>query len=86
MLWALPVMTALTSKLARKQLLMGLMVLFTVGNLVAWLAANYETLIIARQITGLAHDVFFSVDSTIATNLVSKEKAASAIAIMFGCW
>jgi DHA1 family inner membrane transport protein len=79
-----PVLTALTGKLARKQLLMGLMALFTVGNLVAWLAPNYETLVIARLLTGLAHGVFFSVGSTIATSLVSKEKAASAIAIMFG--
>lgn len=79
-----PVLTALTGKLARKQLLMGLMVLFTIGNLIAWLAPNYETLVIARLLTGLAHGVFFSVGSTIATNLVSKEKAASAIAIMFG--
>ena len=30
-----PVLTALTGKLPRKQLLMGLMALFTVGNLVA---------------------------------------------------
>jgi Arabinose efflux permease len=79
-----PVLTALTGKLPRKQLLMGLMALFTVGNLVAWLAPNYETLVMARLLTGLAHGVFFSVGSTIATSLVSKEKAASAIAIMFG--
>jgi len=35
-------------------------------------------------LTGLAHGVFFSIGSTIATSLVAKEKAASAIAIMFG--
>ena len=40
-------------------------------------------LIIARVITGLAHGVFFSIGSTIATGLVPKEKEASAIAIMF---
>jgi MFS transporter, DHA1 family, inner membrane transport protein len=79
-----PVLTALTGKVPRKPLLIGLMVLFTLGNLVAWLAPNYETLVIARLLTGLAHGVFFSVGSTIATSLVSKEKAASAIAIMFG--
>ncbi len=33
---------------------------------------------------GPAHGVFFSIGSTIATSLVPKEKAASAIAIMFG--
>lgn len=49
----------------------------------AWQAPGYNTLIVARILTGLAHGVFFSIGSTIATGLVSKEKAASAIAIMF---
>lgn len=79
-----PVLTALTGRLPRKQLLVALMVLFTAGNLLAWQAPGYTTLIIARLLTGLAHGVFFSVGSTIATSLVPKEKAASAIAIMFG--
>ena len=78
-----PVLTALTGKLPRKWLLVGLMALFTVGNLLAWQAPGYESLIVARILTGLAHGVFFSVGSTIATGLVAKEKAASAIAIMF---
>ncbi|MBS80334.1 Predicted arabinose efflux permease, MFS family [Variovorax sp. PDC80] len=78
-----PVLTALTGKLPRKALLLGLMALFTVGNLLAWKAPSYETLVAARILTGLAHGVFFSIGSTIATGLVPKEKAASAIAIMF---
>lgn len=78
-----PLLTALTGKLPRKFLLLGLMLLFTAGNLVAWQAPNYESLIIARILTGLAHGVFFSIAATIATNLVAKDKAASAIAIMF---
>lgn len=78
-----PVLTALTSRVPRKWLLVGLMALFTAGNLLAWLAPGYESLIVARILTGLAHGVFFSVGSTIATGLVAKEKAASAIAIMF---
>lgn len=79
-----PVLTALTGSLPRKQLLVALMVLFTAGNLLAWQAPGYMTLIVARLLTGLAHGVFFSIGSTIATSLVPKEKAASAIAIMFG--
>ena len=78
-----PVLTALTGRVARKHLLLGLMVLFTLGNLVAWMAQNYEALMAARVLTGLAHGVFFSIGSTIATGLVPKEKAASAIALMF---
>ncbi|MGP1085624.1 MFS transporter [Serratia sp. CY58181] len=79
-----PVLTALTSRIPRKLLLVGLMVLFTLGNLLAWQSPSYESLVIARLLTGLAHGVFFSIGSTIATSLVAKEKAASAIAIMFG--
>ncbi|QKN83193.1 MFS transporter [Scandinavium goeteborgense] len=79
-----PVLTALTGRMPRKQLLLALMVLFTAGNLLAWQAPGYGTLVLARLLTGLAHGVFFSIGSTIATSLVPKEKAASAIAIMFG--
>ena len=59
------------------------MILFVIGNLLAWQAPGYNTLILARILTGLAHGVFFSIGSTIATGLVEKDKAASAIAIMF---
>ncbi|MDN6072601.1 MAG: MFS transporter [Enterobacterales bacterium] len=78
-----PVLTALTGRMPRKTLLIGLMVLFTLGNLLAWKAPGYMSLMTARVLTGLAHGVFFSIGSTLATSLVPKEKAASAIAIMF---
>ena len=78
-----PVLTALTGKVPRKALLLGLMALFTAGNLLAWHAPDHSSLIMARILTGLAHGVFFSIGSTIATSLVPKDKAASAIAIMF---
>ena len=78
-----PVLTALTGKWNRKKVLLSVMGLFVLGNLVAWQAPSFQALIVARILTGLAHGVFFSIGSTIATGLVSKEKAASAIAIMF---
>lgn len=78
-----PVLTALTGRVPRKTLLVALMVLFTLGNVIAWMAPGYASLIVARVLTGLAHGVFFSIGSIIATSVVPKEKAASAIAIMF---
>ena len=78
-----PVLTALTGRVPRKALLLGLMALFTLGNLAAWQAPGYGTLVLARVLTGLAHGVFFSIGSIIATSVVPKDKAASAIAIMF---
>lgn len=78
-----PILSAMTGRVPRKPLLVGLMALFTLGNVVAWMAPSYGTLIIARLLTGLAHGVFFSVGSIVATNLVPREKAARAIATMF---
>lgn len=78
-----PLLTALSARVPRKTLLLALMALFTLGNLLAWLAPGYAALVIARVLTGLAHGVFFSIGSTIATGLVARDKAASAIAIMF---
>jgi predicted MFS family arabinose efflux permease len=67
-----PVLTALTGRVPRKTLLLGLMLLFTAGNLTAWMAPGYAALMAARVLTGLAHGVFFSIGSTIATSLVPK--------------
>ena len=78
-----PLLTALTGRWPRKKLLLALMALFTTGNVLAYLAPGYESLVAARVLTGLAHGVFFSIGSTIATSLVSKDKEASAIALMF---
>ncbi|CAN7781173.1 MFS transporter [Caballeronia sp. LjRoot34] len=78
-----PVLTALTGRVPRKVLLVALMALFTAANLLAWRAPGYDTLIVARVLSGLAHGAFFSVGSVIATSLVPKEKSASAIATMF---
>ncbi|RVU30993.1 MFS transporter [Neptunomonas marina] len=78
-----PVLTALTGRWRRKNVLMTVMALFVVGNVLAWMAPGYSSLITARILTGLAHGVFFSIGSTIATSLVAKDKEASAIAIMF---
>lgn len=78
-----PVLTALTGRWKRKNVLLAIMSLFVLGNLMAWIAPGYESLITARVLTGLAHGVFFSIGSTIATSLVARDKEASAIAIMF---
>ncbi len=78
-----PVLTALTGGMPRKTLLLSLLLLFIAGNGFAALAPGYGSLISARFITGLAHGVFFAIASTIATNLVSRDKESSAIALVF---
>ncbi|MFF2018332.1 MFS transporter [Paenibacillus sp. NPDC058177] len=78
-----PIITALTNRMSRKSLLMSLMIVFIIGNIVAANAPNFELLLIARFITAFSHGVFFSIGATIAVQLVSPEKKASAIALMF---
>jgi len=78
-----PVITALTGRVPRKPLMLGLMGLFIAGNAAAALSAGYEMLLIARVFSAFAHGVFFSVGSTIAADLVPENRRASAIAMMF---
>lgn len=78
-----PVLTALAGRMPRKTLLVSLLVLFIAGNAFAAVAPGYNSLIVARFLTGLAHGVFFAIASTIATNLVSRDRESSAIALVF---
>uniref|UniRef100_UPI0028A70915 MFS transporter n=1 Tax=Shinella sp. TaxID=1870904 RepID=UPI0028A70915 len=78
-----PVLTALTGKLGRKPLLLGLMALFIAGNAIAALSPSYEMLLVGRVLSAFAHGVFFSVGATIAADLVAPDRRASAIAMMF---
>jgi multidrug resistance protein len=78
-----PILTALTGKIERKPLLLGLMALFVVGNVAAAVSPSYETLLVARVLSAFAHGVFFSVGATIAADLVPENRRGSAIAMMF---
>ncbi len=78
-----PILTALTARWPRKHVLVGLMVIFVIGNAACALAPTYGWLMAARVLTALTHGTFFGVGAVVATSLVSDDKRASAIAIMF---
>ncbi|WP_238123650.1 MULTISPECIES: MFS transporter [unclassified Xanthobacter] len=78
-----PLLTALTARWPRKTVLLGLMAVFTLGNLACALAPSYGWLMAARVLTAFAHATFFGVGSVVATDLVPANKKASAIALMF---
>jgi len=78
-----PLLTALTSRFSRKNVLLLVMVLFIIGNLLAALAPLFSLLLIGRVISALAHGVFMSIASVIAADVVAPNKRASAIAFMF---
>ncbi|MEO5865532.1 MAG: MFS transporter [Sphingomonas sp.] len=78
-----PMLTVLTARWPRKTVLLALMAIFVIGNAACALAPGYRTLMAARVLTALAHGTFFGVGSVVATGLVSKDRKASAIAMMF---
>ncbi|MGE7690928.1 MFS transporter [Lysinibacillus sp. NPDC097214] len=78
-----PLLTALTSRISRKNVLLLVMVLFIIGNLLAALAPSFSLLLAGRVISALAHGVFMSIASVIAADVVAPNKRASAIAFMF---
>jgi DHA1 family inner membrane transport protein len=78
-----PVMAVLTARLERRQALRLLMVIFVLGNALCALAASYGLLMLARVVTALCHGAFFGIGSVVATSVVTADRRASAIAIMF---
>ena len=82
-----PLMTLLLSHRARRNALIFLMGIFTVGNLLSSIAPDYTTLLLSRIITSLNHGAFFGLGSVVAASVVPKHKQASAVATMFmACW
>jgi len=78
-----PLLTISTGRWPRKQVLLVLMLIFTIGNLACALAPTYGILMAARIVTAFAHGTFFGVGSVVAQGLVPPDRKASAIAIMF---
>lgn len=75
--------TAATVRLPRKPVLVGLLVLFIIGNSLTALAGTYEVAMIGRVIAALCHGAFFGIGSVVASDMVPANKKAGAIAIMF---
>ncbi|MFV1943135.1 MFS transporter [Pseudomonas luteola] len=78
-----PLMTLATAKVPRRQLLIGLMAIFTLGNLLSALAIDYQTLLMARVVTSLNHGAFFGIGAVVAASVVPPDKRAGAVAAMF---
>jgi DHA1 family inner membrane transport protein len=78
-----PLMTLATARVPRRYLLIGLMAIFTLGNLLSALATNYNTLLLARVVTSLNHGAFFGIGSIVAASVVAPDKRAGAVAAMF---
>jgi DHA1 family inner membrane transport protein len=77
------VLTLALTRVPRKTALLGLMLLFILGNLVSAIAPDYATMMIGRVIAALCHGAFFGIGSVLAAQLVAPHRQARAIAFMF---
>ncbi len=71
-----PLLTLPTGRLDRRTLLVGLMLLFTLGNALSAVAPGYATLLAARVLTSLCHGAYFGVGSVVAARFAGDGKAA----------
>ncbi|WP_030665128.1 MFS transporter [Streptomyces cellulosae] len=76
-------LTAATARLPRKQVLVGLVVLFVIGNLMSAVAPSYPVMLSGRIVAALCHGSFFGIGSLVARSLVAPEKKSRAVAVMF---
>jgi DHA1 family inner membrane transport protein len=80
-----PVIAALSARLPRRALLVGLMVAFLLGNGFTALAPGYATMLLARFVAGLPHGAYFGVASLVAASLVPPRLRGRAVSsVMLG--
>ncbi|MDK4738681.1 MFS transporter [Rhizobium sp. CB3060] len=78
-----PIMAIATAHLRRRSTLIMLMGFFILGNLLCAIAPGYWVLMIARIVTALCHGAFFGIGSVVAASLVTEDRKARALALMF---
>ena len=77
-------LTAATTRLPRKRVLLGLLVLFVIGNAISALAPTYSVMMAGRIVAALCHGAFFGIGAVVAADLVAPARKAGAVAIKIG--
>lgn len=78
-----PLMTGLGTRIARKRMLLAMLILLVVGNVVSAVAPTFAIMVAGRIVASLAHGAFFGIGAVVAGTLVAPARRAGAIAIMF---
>ncbi|ROO27322.1 MFS transporter [Salinisphaera japonica] len=80
-----PVITVMAARVSRKPLLIGLMVVFALGNGLSALAPSYGWLMLFRFISGLPHGAYFGLASLVAASIVKPHRRTQAVGyVMLG--
>ncbi|MFJ6844917.1 MFS transporter [Streptomyces griseoluteus] len=78
-----PLLAAVTARMSRRTVLIGLMAVFVAGNALSAFAPGYDSLLAARFLSGLPHGAFFGVGAVVATGMVAPERKARSVSLMF---
>ncbi|WP_309110617.1 MFS transporter [Saccharothrix sp.] len=79
-----PVLTAVTIKFARKQLLQLSLAAYILGNVIAVVATSFGLLLFARVLTGSLHGLFIGVAFAVGAGMMPPDKMGRAISFVFG--
>lgn len=79
-----PILSLLTSRFARKPMILILMGIFFVGHVFAALAPNFGLLMLARVFISLTHGSYFGLMAILSTSLVPPNRHGMALAFTFG--
>ncbi|MBY5644819.1 MFS transporter [Rhizobium leguminosarum] len=80
-----PVIAVLAAKMARRTLLLTLMLIFAAGNITSAMAPTFESFTLLRFVSGLPHGAYFGVAALVAASMVPAHRRARAIGrVMLG--
>jgi DHA1 family inner membrane transport protein len=74
-----PAITILMAKMPRKGLLVGLMLLYALGNFATTVFHSYAAVFVSRFVAGLPHGAYFGVASLVAASMVPPSRRGEAI-------
>jgi DHA1 family inner membrane transport protein len=80
-----PVIAVLAAKMARRTLLLMLMLIFAAGNISSAMAPTFESFTLLRFVSGMPHGAYFGVAALVAASMVPVHRRARAVGrVMLG--
>ena len=79
-----PTIAALTARVPRKRLVIGLLVLFAVGTVASAVAPTFPLVLVARFVAALPHGAYFGAAGIIAATLLGEGSQAKGFAVVLG--
>lgn len=79
-----PILGLLTTRIPLKPAILGVMLLFALGQLLCAIAPSYDWLLAARLVSACGHGVFFGVASVAVSQLVPVARRGAALSLFVG--